>query len=86
MFSSSTAPVGSYNANDYGLHDNAGNVAEWLDSCQQWRDSEKTQCQSALVAGGSHLDSAQKLTPDYTEKVAADKGSKAIGFRLVLEL
>jgi formylglycine-generating enzyme required for sulfatase activity len=30
---SQTVPVGSYGANDFGVHDTAGNVDEWLEDC-----------------------------------------------------
>ena len=32
-----TAPVGSFRANGFGLHDMAGNVAEWVEDC--WHEN-----------------------------------------------
>ncbi|MEE8057076.1 MAG: bifunctional serine/threonine-protein kinase/formylglycine-generating enzyme family protein [Pseudomonadales bacterium] len=86
LFGSTTAPIGSYKANNYGLYDNAGNVAEWLDTCQEWTNSEKNHCKTALKAGGSHSDVARKIEPGSVEKVAANKSTKTTGLRLVLEL
>lgn len=86
LFGSSTAPAGSFKANPYGVYDTAGNVAEWLDACQQWQDADSNRCQQTLVAGGSHQDPAQKIQPDATEVISTDTQSKEVGLRVLLEL
>jgi serine/threonine-protein kinase PpkA len=86
LFSSSTAPAGSFAANPYGVYDTAGNVAEWLDACNQWQDESQTHCQSTLIAGGSHQDSASNIHADSTTAITTESTTKYIGLRLVLEL
>jgi formylglycine-generating enzyme required for sulfatase activity len=60
-----TAPVGSYSANNFRLHDMIGNVLEWVDDC--WHDSydeegrpddgsawtENGDCDRRVLRGGS---------------------------------
>ena len=46
-----TAPVGSFRPNGYGLHDMAGNVWEW---CASWYSEDKT---GRVLRGGSWLSS-----------------------------
>ncbi|MFP5468375.1 MAG: formylglycine-generating enzyme family protein, partial [Alphaproteobacteria bacterium] len=57
-----TAPVGGYLANNFGLHDMLGNVWEWVEDC--WNDSYagapadgqprlKGDCKRHVVRGGS---------------------------------
>ena len=71
-----TAPVGTYEANGYKLHDVLGNVREWVEDC--WNDSyngasadgsawESGDCSRRVVRGGSwfngpgYLRSASRL-------------------------
>lgn len=60
--STTTAPVGNYLANDFGLHDTLGNVWEWVQDC--WVDSYDNapddgsprldgDCRRRVVRGGS---------------------------------
>ncbi|MGK0500608.1 MAG: serine/threonine-protein kinase PpkA [Oceanicoccus sp.] len=86
LFGSRTAPVGHYPANGWQIFDSAGNVAEWLAGCQQWQSEQQQECKRAQIAGGSHQDSANKISADNIKTTAADTRSKTIGFRLVLEL
>ncbi len=60
-----TAPVGSFPANDFGLHDMLGNVYEWVEDCWHpsyggapsdgtaWTDG--SDCRQRVVRGGSWI-------------------------------
>jgi hypothetical protein len=76
-----TAPVGSYAANPFGLHDLGGNVWEW---CEDWFNAEQTR----RVLRGASWD-----YHDRGDLLAAERGSGAsatryntYGFRCVVAM
>ncbi|MDE0077675.1 MAG: SUMF1/EgtB/PvdO family nonheme iron enzyme [Caldilineaceae bacterium] len=86
-----TAPVGSFPANAWGLHDMHGNVYEWVQDC--WNDNYEGaptdgsawtsgDCGRRVVRGGSWNDSAWNLRSAYRNRGARADRSHNLGFRL----
>ena len=80
-----TVPVGSYPANDFGLHDVHGNVVEWVEDC--WNKSyrgaptdgsawESGNCGRRVLRGGSWVSEPRNLR-------SADRSRSFSGFRYV---
>ena len=67
-----TAPVGRFKPNGYGLFDMAGNVAEW---CQDWFDSNED---TRVLRGGGWFDSADSLR--VARRYNLDPGHRGYGF------
>ncbi|OQX05258.1 MAG: hypothetical protein BWK73_34100 [Thiothrix lacustris] len=88
-----TAPVGSFAANGYGLHDMNGNVWEW---CQDWYTSDyyasspasnpkgAVRGASRVLRGGSWFYDAQYVRSAYRLHFTPGYRFNFMGFRLVL--
>jgi formylglycine-generating enzyme required for sulfatase activity len=86
-----TAPVGSFKANAFGLHDMHGNVFEWVQDC--WNanydgaptdGSARTDgtCTSRVLRGGSWSYAPRALRSAARERRPANAQSSARGFRV----
>jgi formylglycine-generating enzyme required for sulfatase activity len=79
-----TAPVGSFPANGYGLHDMAGNVSEW---CQdQYLPVTSGPFKAGvlrLLKGGSWFSQARDLRSAARQSASPNYADGYIGFRVV---
>ena len=75
-----TCPVGSFGANEAGLFNMVGNVAEWSQDCVPG------DCGLRGVHGGSWTRRADLLTPDYGRAVGRGERWNAYGFRVARTL
>jgi formylglycine-generating enzyme required for sulfatase activity len=89
------APVGSYRANAYGLHDMGGNVSEWTGDC--WHDGYRRApangeawsnpgCRTRVVRGGSWSSGPAQCRSAWRTPAPVDTTNAHIGFRLVREI
>ena len=86
-----TAPVGSFSANGWGLHDMHGNVWEWVQDCYNdnyrgapadgsaWASGD---CSFRIRRGGSWLNSPKILHLSKRSKVRLKDRNYVVGFRI----
>jgi formylglycine-generating enzyme required for sulfatase activity len=93
--SGKTTPVGSFDANPFGLHDTAGNVYEWVQDC--WHKSyfgaptdgsawKSGYCSGRVVRGGSWGNGPGFVRSTYRNWYTQDTRSHDLGFRLAQDL
>ena len=89
---SETAPVGSFSANRWGLHDMHGNVWEWVQDC--WNGNyrgapadgsawESGNCDRRVLRGGSWYDYPRNLRSANRGRNTSEIRSNYCGFRVI---
>ena len=90
-----TSPVGSFEANGYGMHDVLGNVLEWVEDC--WNESyegapgdgsawTRGDCGERVLRGGSWFNGPWVLRSANRYGGTAGNRLSGIGFRIVRTL
>ena len=90
-----TAPVGSYGANGFGLHDVLGNVSEWVQDC--WNDSyqgaptdgrawENGDCSRRVRRGGTWYNHPWYLRSAHRSSNGTEGRQGTLGFRVTRTL
>jgi formylglycine-generating enzyme required for sulfatase activity len=90
-----TAPVGSFVANSFGLHDMLGNVMQWTQDC--WHPdytgvpadgAARTEhgCKDHELRGGSWFSAPNVVRASYRNHFAAGYRTSSVGFRLVRDV
>ena len=83
-----TAPVGSFEANAWGLHDTVGNVREW--TCSEYDEGyggAESRCASGrdgrrVIRGGSWFTKPRRVRSAYRYVYVTDSRTLYLGFRL----
>ncbi|MGH1463418.1 MAG: SUMF1/EgtB/PvdO family nonheme iron enzyme [Neptuniibacter sp.] len=90
-----TAPVGSFQANSWGLHDMTGNVDEWVEDCYEDNynlapidGSAYTQrvCSDRVMRGGSWFEISRLIRPASRYRHPTDAKRNSWGFRVALDM
>ncbi|MEN0037090.1 MAG: bifunctional serine/threonine-protein kinase/formylglycine-generating enzyme family protein [Cellvibrio sp.] len=79
-----TRVVGSFPPNDFGIHDTAGNIAEWINDCAD--KVARQSCLKRAVRGGSFVSNVESITAYSQIAFTASKSRKSIGFRLAQDI
>ena len=87
--------IGSFGANNFGLYDTAGNLAEWVHDC--WHDNYKDaptddevweggDCAFRVTRGGSYSSPPQSIRHAKRDRFKSDSAYDHIGIRVVRDI
>jgi len=87
--------VGGFEPNKFGVHDTAGNVAEWVKDC--WHENYKGaptdsevweggDCKYRAVRGGAYISPQQSIRSAKRDKLKSDAGYDHVGIRIARKL
>jgi formylglycine-generating enzyme required for sulfatase activity len=86
-----TAPVGSFAANRFGLHDMVGNVWKWVQDCYHpnyngaptdgstWTGGD---CTARVIRGGSWGGGSEHVRPAFRDRSSTNDRNYTLGFRV----
>ena len=89
------APVASYHANKWGVHDMVGNVSEWVADC--WHDGYRRApvdgsawfnpgCRTRVIRGGSWSSSPEQTRSAWRAPAGVDNTNASVGFRVARDI
>jgi formylglycine-generating enzyme required for sulfatase activity len=93
-----TAPINQFPANNFGLHDTAGNVWEWVQDCwhdsyenapadgSAWLEADKGNCARRVLRGGAWNIQPTGVRSADRDWNTADFRGRAVGFRLAQDI
>lgn len=90
-----SAPVGSFVANGFGIHDTSGNVYEWVQDCfnESYKGAPSDgsadtsgDCENRRIRGGAWYSDPGRIRPSYRAWQTPNQRDNVIGFRVAREL